>query len=235
MDSTSLSRAYAFERVRRSPGRTRPFQFRAVRDARRRLGHQARVPRRAGLGDRWRYTRSRGVAGNVLTLLNIQLSGKKCRVFTSDLRIRVAATGLGTYPDVSVVCGHIELDPEDAKACPLRLSRSARSAAAARSPSPARAHLSPSTRSRACEPTRICYVAGSRARLPNGVTNRRGPKRFGQTDGTSLESMMRRSLVTSFAPSTRAVATIIRSAGSHARVTVRDDTSRAIVGVIPMR
>jgi len=55
------------------------------------------------------------IAGNVLTLLNVQLAGKKCRVFTSDLRIRVVATGLGTYPDVSVVCGRLELDPEDAK------------------------------------------------------------------------------------------------------------------------
>ncbi len=55
------------------------------------------------------------VAGNVLTLLNVQLIGKKCRVFTSDLRVRVAATGLGTYPDVSVICGRVELDPEDAK------------------------------------------------------------------------------------------------------------------------
>lgn len=55
------------------------------------------------------------VAGNVLTLLNVQLAGKKCRVFTSDLRIRVVATGLGTYPDVSVVCGRLALDPEDAK------------------------------------------------------------------------------------------------------------------------
>ena len=55
------------------------------------------------------------VAGNVLTLLNVQLSGKKCRVFTSDLRVRVVATGLGTYPDVSVICGRVELDPEDAK------------------------------------------------------------------------------------------------------------------------
>jgi Uma2 family endonuclease len=55
------------------------------------------------------------MAGNVLTLLNVQLSGKKCRVFTSDLRIRVVATGLGTYPDVSVVCGRLELDPEDSK------------------------------------------------------------------------------------------------------------------------
>jgi Uma2 family endonuclease len=51
------------------------------------------------------------VAGNVLTLLNVQLSGRKCAVFISDLRLRVAATGLATYPDVSVVCGRLELDP----------------------------------------------------------------------------------------------------------------------------
>lgn len=28
-----------------------------------------------------------------------------CRVFTSDLRIRIAKTGLSTYPDGAVVCG----------------------------------------------------------------------------------------------------------------------------------
>lgn len=55
------------------------------------------------------------IAGNVLTMLNVQLAGKKCRVFTSDLRIRVTATGLGTYPDVSVVCGRLDRDPCDAK------------------------------------------------------------------------------------------------------------------------
>ena len=53
--------------------------------------------------------------GNVLTLLNVQLSGKKCRVFTPDLRIRGVATGLGTYPDVSVVCGRLEFDAQDSK------------------------------------------------------------------------------------------------------------------------
>ncbi len=53
------------------------------------------------------------MAGNIVTLLNVQLAGKKRRVFTSDLRVRVKATGLGTYPDVSVVCGRLELDPED--------------------------------------------------------------------------------------------------------------------------
>jgi Uma2 family endonuclease len=28
-----------------------------------------------------------------------------CRIFTSDLRIRIAATGLSTYPDAAIVCG----------------------------------------------------------------------------------------------------------------------------------
>lgn len=44
--------------------------------------------------------------------LNVQLEGRPCRVYGSDLRIRVLATGLTTYPDVSVVCGSIERDPE---------------------------------------------------------------------------------------------------------------------------
>jgi Uma2 family endonuclease len=55
------------------------------------------------------------VAGNILTLLNNALRNRRCRAFTSDLRIRVRATGLGTYPDVSVVCDELELDPEDPK------------------------------------------------------------------------------------------------------------------------
>jgi Uma2 family endonuclease len=54
-----------------------------------------------------------GIAGNVIGILRQQLSGKPCRVFTSDLRIRVRATGLATYPDASVVCGQLETDPED--------------------------------------------------------------------------------------------------------------------------
>ena len=44
--------------------------------------------------------------------LSNQLRGDPCRVFNSDLRIRVEATGLATYPDVSIVCGEPRLDPE---------------------------------------------------------------------------------------------------------------------------
>jgi Uma2 family endonuclease len=35
-----------------------------------------------------------------------------CQVFSSDLRVRVLATGLAAYPDVTVVCGPLERDPD---------------------------------------------------------------------------------------------------------------------------
>jgi Uma2 family endonuclease len=41
------------------------------------------------------------------------VEGGRCRVYDSDLRIRVRKTGLCTYPDASVVCGPREVDPED--------------------------------------------------------------------------------------------------------------------------
>lgn len=35
-----------------------------------------------------------------------------CRVLSSDVKVRIRATGLVTYPDVSVVCGPIERDAD---------------------------------------------------------------------------------------------------------------------------
>lgn len=55
------------------------------------------------------------ISVNVSTLLSLQLAKRPCSVFSSDLRVRVAATGLATYPDVTVVCGELELDPADKK------------------------------------------------------------------------------------------------------------------------
>ena len=52
-------------------------------------------------------------AANVIASLAAQLRDRPCRVFTGDLRIRIKATGLGTYPDVTVVCGRLETDPDD--------------------------------------------------------------------------------------------------------------------------
>lgn len=52
------------------------------------------------------------LAAAVTALLGAQLAGKPCVLFSSDLRVRVVATGLATYPDVSVVCGELARDPE---------------------------------------------------------------------------------------------------------------------------
>jgi Uma2 family endonuclease len=45
------------------------------------------------------------LVGNLVTGLNNQLRSRPCRVYPSDMRVRVGATGLYTYPDVVVVCG----------------------------------------------------------------------------------------------------------------------------------
>ena len=54
------------------------------------------------------------LAAVVTTMLGEQLRGSPCRVYSSDLRVRILATGLATYPDVTVVCGPTERDPESA-------------------------------------------------------------------------------------------------------------------------
>jgi Uma2 family endonuclease len=47
-----------------------------------------------------------------LTLLGGKLRGGPCRPYSADLRIRVRATGLATYPDAAVICGEPERDPD---------------------------------------------------------------------------------------------------------------------------
>lgn len=45
------------------------------------------------------------LAAAALVLLGERLRGGPCRPYSSDLRIRVSATGLATYPDAAVICG----------------------------------------------------------------------------------------------------------------------------------
>ncbi len=52
---------------------------------------------------------------SIATQLANQLRGGTCRVHSSDLRIRVLETGLATYPDITVVCGVWERDPENTR------------------------------------------------------------------------------------------------------------------------
>src|SRR5271165_5663333 len=44
------------------------------------------------------------LAATLTILLGVQLRGKPCRAFSSDLRVRVLATGLSTYADLTIVC-----------------------------------------------------------------------------------------------------------------------------------
>lgn len=53
---------------------------------------------------------------DVTYALRAPLDPRRCRVYASELKVRVLATGLATYPDVTVVCGPLELDPEDSLA-----------------------------------------------------------------------------------------------------------------------
>jgi len=46
-------------------------------------------------------------------LLLLQLDGRPCEVLSADARVHVEATGLDTYPDVSVVCGERRTAAED--------------------------------------------------------------------------------------------------------------------------
>jgi Uma2 family endonuclease len=48
------------------------------------------------------------ITGNLLALLKAALRGTRCNVFGSDLRI-ATPSGLYTYPDLSVICGKVDL------------------------------------------------------------------------------------------------------------------------------
>jgi Uma2 family endonuclease len=49
----------------------------------------------------------------LLTEIGAQLRGGPCMAFGSDLRVRIDASNLYTYPDITVVCGESQVDPND--------------------------------------------------------------------------------------------------------------------------
>jgi Uma2 family endonuclease len=44
------------------------------------------------------------IVANLVIEIGIQLKGKSCRVFSSDLHVKIPVTGLYTYPDVIILC-----------------------------------------------------------------------------------------------------------------------------------
>ncbi len=45
------------------------------------------------------------IVANLIRELGSRLKNRPCRVYPSDMRLKIEATGLYTYPDVTVVCG----------------------------------------------------------------------------------------------------------------------------------
>lgn len=42
---------------------------------------------------------------NIVTEINLQFRGRPCKVYPRDMRVKIPATGLYTYPDVTALCG----------------------------------------------------------------------------------------------------------------------------------
>ena len=53
------------------------------------------------------------IIANVIRELGNKLEGKPCRVYDSNLRVRIPRTPLYTYPDASVICGQAIFDADD--------------------------------------------------------------------------------------------------------------------------
>ncbi len=63
------------------------------------------------------YAIAGGTVGHAIMAMNVgaslvtQLHDRPCVVASSDLKVRVLATGMTGYPDVTVICGPVERDP----------------------------------------------------------------------------------------------------------------------------
>lgn len=49
------------------------------------------------------------IMGNVFFALKSRLRGRRCKAYVSEMRLKVVATGLHTYPDVMALCGEAKL------------------------------------------------------------------------------------------------------------------------------
>jgi Uma2 family endonuclease len=52
------------------------------------------------------------IGTNIAGEFRDRLKGRSCIAYNSDLRIKIEATGLFTYPDLSIICGPVQLAEE---------------------------------------------------------------------------------------------------------------------------
>ena len=50
---------------------------------------------------------------NISSSLNLQLKGRPCETYAVDMRVKVRASGLYTYPDVAVACGEPQFEDSE--------------------------------------------------------------------------------------------------------------------------
>jgi Uma2 family endonuclease len=50
------------------------------------------------------------IVGNLIAGFHSQLRQKPCKIYPSDMRVKIRSSGLYTYPDVTVVCGTPEFE-----------------------------------------------------------------------------------------------------------------------------
>jgi len=50
------------------------------------------------------------ITTNLITTLNTHVANRPCKVYPSDMRLRIPHTKTYTYPDITVVCGPSEFD-----------------------------------------------------------------------------------------------------------------------------
>jgi Uma2 family endonuclease len=58
-------------------------------------------------------TRHNLIVANIITAIGVQLKGRPCKVYPSDLKVRVPSSKRFFYPDVSVVCGDDEFADDE--------------------------------------------------------------------------------------------------------------------------
>lgn len=54
------------------------------------------------------------IVSNLVISLGIQMRGRSCRVFSSDMRVNIPVTGLYTYPDIVALCDTPRLEDDAA-------------------------------------------------------------------------------------------------------------------------
>ncbi len=53
------------------------------------------------------------IAGNLIAELNVHLRNAPCKVYPSDLKVRVPSSNRFFYPNVSVVCGEVQFADDE--------------------------------------------------------------------------------------------------------------------------